>query len=57
MYLHLSLSLVIAILEQISVNVLEQCLDDADLDDVIKSHIYKSRAQYLEETQQIKRFA
>jgi hypothetical protein len=43
------LVIVISVLQQISVNYLEQALSTVDINDEIKAYIYKERAQYLEQ--------
>ncbi|CAF3786647.1 unnamed protein product [Rotaria magnacalcarata] len=51
------LVLVMSVLQQISVNYLEQALTTVDIDDEIKGYIYKARAQYLEQMHHVKHIA
>ena len=46
--------LVLSILRQISVDYLEQAMDQVDIDDEIKADVYKERAQYLEQMYYVK---
>lgn len=49
--------LVISVLQQISVDYLEQAITTVDINDEIKGYIYKARAQYLEQIYHVKHIA
>jgi len=48
------LVIVISVLQQISVDYLEQAMTTVDINDEIKAYIYKQRAHYLEQIIQVK---
>ncbi|CAF1220010.1 unnamed protein product [Adineta steineri] len=45
---------IISVLEQISINYLEQAMTSVNINDEIKAYVYKERAQYLERIYHIK---
>ncbi len=48
------LVIVISVLQKISVDYLEQAMTIVDINDEIKAYIYKERAHYLEQINQVK---
>lgn len=48
------LVIVVSVLQQISVDYLEQALTTVDINDEIKAYIYKERALYLEQIHHVK---
>jgi len=48
------LVIVISVLQKISVDYLEQAMTIVDINEEIKAYIYKERAHYLEQINQVK---
>jgi hypothetical protein len=48
------LVIVISVLKKISVDYLEQAITIVDINEEIKAYIYKERAHYLEQINQVK---